>query len=415
MDSATNVRVPLGLVAFGVAVAYLHGIGSPALAPRWALLSLCIPFIMLISRTLHVVDWGHLWMTLLIVWATISLAWTPNLYGGLDVWWHYMLYAGLFLLAARLADLNSVYIGFGLGIATNSLVALYQFANGIGTYAQGDLIVQHPGGLFLNAEYMGEAAALAIVANYRRWPLALACLPALALSGSRTGWLAISLAALWWCWEHRHYWIVLVTAPFLAIICLVWSQSPSVLERFQIWHDALAGWSIFGHGIGSFWFLAPAYGGLHGSLPARPLYASMDALQVLFELGLLGLGLWLRLGIGAFVRSWGVDRLVLIAVISESLITTISFSPATGFMAVAVLGHVWGYWYRLPELEPNRRKAELPSLRTAGASGHPSARTRLSALALRTQHRGGPSLLRPKPLDHPWRLQREDGAQWPQL
>ena len=193
------------LLGFALAVAFVPGWYGAATTPRWALIAVAVPLILLFTRPQRHITAAHAFGLAVIGWAAVSLTWTANVYDGFDQLLQYLFLAGVFVLGARTADLKPVMTGFTWGIAVSSAIALVQW---LGHW--GWIVWPHgyaPSGLFINENYLAEPAALCLVAvvAYRQWYLIPLLLPVFRIhqftfrgcrySGSGCG-MGLALAAI---------------------------------------------------------------------------------------------------------------------------------------------------------------------------------------------------------------------------
>ena len=366
----------LSLISFAVASAYLPGISNAANAPRWAIMSVVVPiFLWVLRRPLaSSLDYGHALGAALLIWAALSMWWTPSRWDGADALWHWLLLGGVFGLFAQIDDMRPVYIGFGLGVCASSALMAWQWL-GAGAPLTGTVHMAykwglyHPGGLFGNSSFAGEAAALAIVGalsrtcdddktlpvleRFRRlkqdwlwWLLAAGCLPCLVLSGSRGGLFALGVVGLAWLWGRFKPLTVGLGCVGLAVLWDI-AGSRTALERFDIWADTAQNLRLFGHGVGSFWVNFPNGATHTDTLAIRYDHAHNDFLEIAYEFGLCGVVLVGAIVAFALRHSLRMDRLVVVAFLAEATVGFPTFTPATAFLGVAVIGHICGGWYGL--------------------------------------------------------------------
>jgi len=170
-----------------------------------------------------------------------------------------------------------VVSGFSLGVAVSGIVAIMQVAGWDGVQ---QLI--HPGGLFLNKNFMGEAACLALVMalQYRLWPVAVFLLPPLLLSGSRASFLATYLVSFFFLSRRFQIGMLFFGA---AIVLVAWkigatNNVASMDQRLMIWSMALPELKIFGSGAYDYSTILHREPNLHN-----------DWLQLIYEFGIIGL------------------------------------------------------------------------------------------------------------------------------
>ncbi|WP_051963080.1 O-antigen ligase family protein [Deinococcus misasensis] len=187
--------------------------------------------------------------------------------------------------------------------------------------------------------------------------------------------MASGLPLLWWLWRHNRWLGVGLTALMLAggvagAGLLLNAQGAPTFEAIKthfgirsqsfegFWTIRQAvwdyGWRMFqdapylGHGVGQFGVISPMYRLSHETSPVYVHggwvnYAHNDVLQILSELGLVGLGLWLAVLLLAMVHRIQVFQLVLLTPLLIYLFTGIYDShltsiPGTMVSFYAVLG-----------------------------------------------------------------------------
>lgn len=149
----------------------------------------------------------------------------------------------------------------------------------------------------INRNALGAAVALtaagAITAGiYWFFPLALV---SLLILGSRGAFLALVITI---ALSLRNRWATLTLFIIAAAIVAIFSTGrvDTIAHRFGIWQDTLSSMSIWGHGFGSF---ADAYAAFPRKTNAIGFqfapHAYNDYLELLFELGLFAIPLWIAL------------------------------------------------------------------------------------------------------------------------
>jgi hypothetical protein len=334
-------------------VVFWPSISGAGTAPRWALLSVFVPMLIFFVT----IEGKNRFLPFILpaaflAYATVSLAWTPSIYEGLDALWKLYLLAGLFLIGASLDDLRPVWIGAALGIAVNSVFVvaqLFEFAD-----TNGFLVPRIYGpagvgaGLFLNKNLMAEVAVLVLIGLAfckidRKYsiPMLLAVLPAALLPHARGPLVALAVAAAAWLWPRYRATAVLALLAGALVVAVTFGSTPitSTSERFNIWRDTFSGLTWFGHGIGSFYQAFPAFAVHNDILAIRTDHAHSDLLEMVFELGAGAVLLAGVLVYALFGRS-ETERLVLIAFMVEGAFGFPIYCPATAALAALVVGHL---------------------------------------------------------------------------
>jgi O-antigen ligase len=361
----------VGVLAFFTSALYWPGTLSPVIAPRLALLALVIPWLLREQRLTA----AHVAGLAFLAWAAVTMFWAASPLDGIGAMLTLFILAVCFCLGNQSANLRRVYIGAGLALWLSSAIAIAQYL-GFRPLPS----VTPISGLFVNGNFMAEAAALVIVAAVveRIWWLIPGLLPALVLSGSRGAMLACVLAL---AIHFRAHWRITLPVLALAAIGLVahayqFGDSSSV-ERLQIWHSAINGVSLFGHGIGSFWSSFPSFD-LRPTAFTHPEHAHNEFLNVAFELGLVGLVLLCGF-CATLAGPLDTARLVLIALLVESIFEFPLHEPTTAFLGMVAAGHAVRNRYLLWDFVVGRRgigaawlaRAKLPRGHAVAHSGRP--------------------------------------------
>lgn len=337
-----------GLLAFAIAVAFWPGIAGAATTPRWAMVG-CAAFL-LRDRTATTAD--H-WFGLLLAWSALTLLWAGAAqWDGIGALLMLILLFSGFWLGNQVTTLRPVYIGAGLGLTVSSLIAIAQ--------AFGWQSVPHVtpiAGLFVNGNFMAEAAALILVAVVaeRIWWLIPGMLPAFLLPMSRGAIIAAAAALMV---HYRARWRVLLPVALIAGAAIGFAMlhktDASLVERLTIWQSAINGLTFFGHGIGSVWSKFPAYDLRPFPHMNSPENLHNEFLNVAFETGAIGLVLFCGLCL-TLAGPLDTARLVLIALLMESCFEFPLHMPVTGFLGMVVAGHAVRSRYVLLDFALRRR------------------------------------------------------------
>lgn len=329
----------LGAFSFLLVVGYVPGILNEAAAGRMWLLTLGIVTAVCVVAPNPKFTLGHVFGAALLAWAAVSLCWTSSLPDGIEELWLLMLYGGAFCIGAQLPTLRPIYIGLGYGIAVNSAIAVCQWYFGLDTF---DYIRPGPSGLFMNANYLAEAAALVFVALFADGLglLAAACLPAIWLPNYKGAFAALAGAFIVWLWSRAR--LLAAAATVLAIAaCATQLHTASTVERFSIWQDTLAGLTPLGRGLGSFFTSYPLHNSHYDLLFQRPAHAHNDFLEMVYELG-PGAVLFVALLVVCLSSPLLRARAVLAAFIMEACFEFPLHNPVPGFIAAIAAGHLCG-------------------------------------------------------------------------
>jgi len=376
----------LGVLTFVVTVAFVPGFPEPATTGRWAILSFCLPAMLLVTRA-HVTP-AHVAGAAFLALATASLAWTPVLVEGLNALWWLLLFAAAFMIGAEQRDLRPVYTGLGLGLVPSACFAIAQAMG----YAPVEQFSSSPAGLFANSNLLGSVAAIALVggALHRMWWLLPTPLLCLVLSGSRGAWLGALAASVLMLWARSR-----LAALALALAILVASQyaflhsrgstsvtspSASLHHRSWVWLDTVEGLTWQGRGIGSFWVASPAHAPRQQAANMRHWHAHNDFLEILYELGALGLVLALAFTAFLAVGPLVPERIVLLAFLALGVTGFPLYQPVPALVGALAAGALAGRWRDLRngvavrELHPYARQAGRHRERSYGALRRLAAR-----------------------------------------
>ena len=134
---------------------------------------------------------AHLLGCAFIGWAALSVLWSPQpLYSLNGLWQVVILPAICFCLGSQQRSLRPLFIGAGIGLAVSSAISIGQLAGWIDWPS-----INIPSGLFLNKNFMAEAAALVLIwlIAERVWWLAILVAPCVVLAGARGALLALAI------------------------------------------------------------------------------------------------------------------------------------------------------------------------------------------------------------------------------
>lgn len=332
-----TARWPLALFGFAITAAFWPGIAAAATSPRWAVAAIGSALLLFCAGPIRLTI-AHLAGALFLGWclATLSWSWSPD---ALDAAFKLGILAACFCLGSVSEDLEPLWLGAGVGIAVSSVIAIAQV---FGFAPVPYLTI--PAGLFINGNYMAEAAVLVLIglAASGRWWMAAACLPAATLGVARGALLALAAAAAAWLWGRSRaaaLALVLLVAVSGATMGFYGWRSTHVAERVAFWRDTASGITLTGHGLGSFRDVFTRYAEHTDLRRSRPAQPHNEALGIAFELGIVGLVLFLIFAATLFgpLRPQG---LVLIAVAVEAMFAQPLHLPVTGALGCLVAGHI---------------------------------------------------------------------------
>lgn len=312
-------------IAFLVSVAFWPGISGAATSPRWAIAAVSLGYLdwkllPFVAFCFFAVDFDSA-----VHWAIVSAAFCWGLSHGIHETAVGGISRGSEAIAAR-SSIPKIICAYCIGIGCSGLLAACQ-EFGFDGIPQ----VAPPGGLFLNKNFMGEAACLALIASlqYRLWLPALICVPALILSTSRASWIATILSLC--CLLPRRWALALLS---LAVITLFigWQSGTNLSglgtleQRLWLWNGAAQNLHWFGSGPYDFSTMQYREPNLHN-----------DWLQLIYEFGVIGL---IPLIVVFMAGGNGLPFVVALLVIGS-----FGFplqNPATAWFAAFMLGHFVG-------------------------------------------------------------------------
>jgi hypothetical protein len=324
----------MGILAFLTSALYWPGVAGAATVPRWVVIAFVAPCLL----NDHRLTAPHVAGGLFLAWAFLTLLWDPVPLDGFGAMLVMLMLACCFLSGYQAADLRPVYIGAGLGLTISSIIAVVQC---FGFHPVGSWGLES--GLFVNGAFMAEAAALILVAAVaeRIWWLVPGLLPALLLPDARTAVLAAAAGIVVCFRRSKIAWLMVCAVPVGCGLYVAAKGYGSIDERLAIWHSALDGTTLVGHGIGSFWSVYPSYD-LRPPVPiglwSTPEFAHNEFLHFAFELGIVGLLLFCSL-CATLAGPIDTARLVLIALFVESCFDYPLHLPVTGFLGMVAAGH----------------------------------------------------------------------------
>lgn len=290
---------------------YVPEFMNRATSARWMAAGVIIPSMLLALRRRADPDFGAAVTGLAFVaLACASTLWAVSMPDALRRSWELALGVGTFMWAASSSrgDMVALVVAAGIGMAVNSILAVIQ---DVGIETPLAYVTHTPAGTFLNGNYMAEGAAavlfLILAAPLPPLPrglLAIGCLPALFLGGSRGALVAVFLVAAAWVAQKGRWRILglLCASAGLAAGWYVWSRwgDPyALVTRWPMWLNTLAAWDWFGRGAGSY---LTGYAMIHDvaiqtppsvfGFLIRPQSAHNDMLTILFEHGAAGVALF---------------------------------------------------------------------------------------------------------------------------
>lgn len=329
----------LGALAFITSVAYLPGIPSAAVAPRWWAILIGAPLALAACQGIRITA-GHLLGLAFLAIAALSFLWSVSPIDTANSLIFLLGLAAVFCAAAEAESLEPLWLALGAGAAVNAAVGFLGFL-GVVTIPQSGI-----GALFYQQDFLGGFAALALIGlvfgvEDRIWLrgfLIAASAFAVLLSSSRGAGLAIAAAliaaALTRIRPDRRVYVI---SAFLIL------ASAAIAIEFRLDHARqgavtarLAEWDWVGHNLR---WLGWGFGTLGSIFPFE--HAENELLELAFDLGVLSIFFW-ALIIHALRGKSDASRFVLVAVLAESLTSFPLHNPGTAFVAAVCLGDLCG-------------------------------------------------------------------------
>lgn len=264
-----------------------------------------------------------------LAYATLSLAWTPNVPDGLNAVTA-LAALGLCLALGLLWPIpRAAWFALAASGAASSAMAVAQAAG----WQPFPTYQSRYAGLFFSPIAQGETLALLaiLLLSARFWWLCLPLVPGIALAQSRGGLAALALGIL--AMARRP--ILLLLLALLAAYAFTLSPTQADLERLQIWQASSSLLTWQGNGAGSFLSLWLSKDGL----AHQPEFAHNDYLQFAFEYGLGFLPLLALFAVGlaqTTSRHWPA----LVAFIFMAAFSFPSFTPTVAALGFLTLGQV---------------------------------------------------------------------------
>ena len=325
----------MGIIFFILTVLVVPIMSAGATVPRWAFLSI-VCAALLFKIEIPIGAWLLMGYVGLMAWVA------PVGYEAAFLYWHFLLYAVLFIYAWQLDSLRSVAIGVGSAMALNSALVLYEtFFHHIMPSTLPDA-----GGLFYNHNLSSEVAAMAaaLAIGYRLWWLLPGLVPTLAF-GSRAPVLALGAAGCVALWRWDRFWALMTFLSGALVMAVLWSYRNNGLgtlgERIGVWQDMIPHLNLWGHGLGSFIVEFPLWQQHSPPLSMRFENPHSDPLQIAYELGLPGLLLMGALAWRMARVKRGPEWYCLFVFLVEGCVGFSLYEPVTGGLAALCAGRLF--------------------------------------------------------------------------
>lgn len=316
----------LFVFAFIVAVAFWPGFIDPAMAPRWAVMGVGAPLLLLLKSEgmPHPMDGLGLFVLALM---GMSVLWAPDTLTGIDEFIHFAILGAVFCLGASCDDLRPAWKGLAAGVSVAAVVGIAQAVGFTGIEQKVPFA-----GLYMNKNIFAEAGMVALVAMLcdGAWLWAVGPAVAIIIGNSRAvlGALIVTgCVALW----HRSRNAAIALAVLVVVIAILQAGggSTSGTVRLDFWQAAASNMAIFGHGLGSFSVDFPFAD-----------FAHNEIVQAFYELGVFAA---LPVGLAVYLLmepAHETERLVLLCIICVGLLSFPFHMPLTGFAAALAAGNL---------------------------------------------------------------------------
>lgn len=313
-------------LTFIASIAFWPGVIDSALSPRWAILAIGIPVMLLLkSKSGRIKSPLRGLGFLFLLCVSISLFWTPDVYTGIYDLTHLLILSSAVVLGAELDNLDEVWKGLYCGVVVNIGILFLQYIGwspvvGMTTAA----------GLFVNKEILAETALIAFVAALvcKHYKIAALMIVPILVCQSRTVWLASIVVITLVYVRNYKLLILLIVVGISSMTALNYTQSiDSFNHRIEMWSIVLSSLKLFGHGIGSWVSQYPLYEYVHNEL-----------LQSVYEIGIFTL-------IPVFIvfqllRKYIHDSeyFIFVSIVAVSFFWFPYHMPITGFVTALAVG-----------------------------------------------------------------------------
>lgn len=334
--------------AFSVSVAWWPGIAGAALTPRWIIIAVGASSLLMLGERLRF-TFAHLWGSLFLGWCLLTWLWSASPDDTIGAGFRLVVLALVFCLGSLQRNMRPVYFGTAAGMAVCSVIASAQFWGWTGIPQ--DVV---PAALFVNRNFYAEFAALVAVALIaeRAWWWLPATAPGLILTGARGALLGLCVPLIW-LWRRSWVGGVLLVAGIAAVLMvtfltraqwldgyradLVFDRTTDIHVRLSYWRATLDEITVTGAGLGSFYLAAP-----HPIEGLRADHPHNEFLELAFETGLIGLGLFVIFIGSIMTAGTTTETLVLGAALTEACFGFPFHEPATAFLGVLAAGGAAG-------------------------------------------------------------------------
>ena len=314
--------------------AFSPNIVGAVVPTSWSIMLLASPILLKDKIELTEI---HIIGLIFLIYASLSWLWYPH--GTLDLLRLFAL-ASVFIWGYTLKNLKNVVIGLSVGLSVSAIIAIFQYFG----YSVVFQATPKPSGLFVNQNVFSEITGmiLLLLVIYKMWWFLPTTVPGLLVS-SRATVIGLGFTFVIWVWsKSKSFAILIILMALLAFILITdFEHFDSVYERFDIWQDTISGFTLFGHGVGSFIYDYPTYAIHHDIMTTRPFEAHNDILQLIFEFGIGAIPLILMVGI--LLKTNDIHKYPLIFFVIVGQLGFPLHMPVTAFMAAIVAGYLAKY------------------------------------------------------------------------
>lgn len=327
-------RHKVGVWAFLVGVAYVPGIMSAAIVPRWAVVALGVPLVSQIRWQIPVTLQAVIAAG--FAWTAMSIFRAPD---QMDALLQLFLMACLFGVMGAASQLDTLEdalggLCWGIGVSAGVCGASFLVGYPLVSSTHVDLFP----GLFYNSEVLVELCAPVLVwaAAKRHWHYVAMCAVPILVNNSRIAIFCVVIGLLFSFWPKTQK--LRIFASILAVSVIVAAAAwftighfkfGSAASRVTSWLTAVYTITPAGYGLG-FW--RATHGGEE--------FAHSDVLQSFAE---IGLGALLFAAVPFYAlrnRRDHAERAAFIVLCIELVVSFPLHVPATGFLAALLAGYL---------------------------------------------------------------------------
>jgi O-antigen ligase len=330
------------IFGFLLAVCFNPYIYTAATHPRWEYLAIALPIMIALFPSRNHFSLNHLSGLIFLTWSALTLLWTPNILDGCASLIQLLIVAEAFVLGARLPTLKPTMTGLALGLSISSLILISPQLQQILPH---QFVAIDTEGLLGNPNMLAEAACLTLIGciGYKLWWTLPLLLPAVLIPQARGAMLGLASAMVIAIWSRsKTLAISLMLLGIYAIAILTGHKlgaGSSISERLIVWADTIKGLTFFGHGLGSFEYLFPFLTHHFDGAISVVDHPHNELLEIWFETGAVGLGLYCLLVAASFGSADSITRPILAAFVVIGMFAFPSHMPVTAFIGALALGH----------------------------------------------------------------------------